>query len=127
MVEKSWGQVRHELLNIVGQNNFKSWIEPLALASVEDGVARFEAPTRFMRDWVSRNYAEHIRHLLVRSGVAVERVEFHVSTPRPAQTPHEPARKSKRADLRGSRPEASEGAVTSPDRRFTFQEPRRRR
>ena len=83
MTDDSWGRVRHELLKTLGQNNFTTWIEPLTLDRLQDGIARFEAPTKFMRDWVSRNFAEQIRQHLARAGHVVERVEFHVAAPRP--------------------------------------------
>ncbi len=79
MTEDSWGQVRKKLFKTVGENNFVSWIEPLKLIALQDGIARFEVPTKFMRDWVSRNFADHILHQLHEHGAKVERVEFHVT------------------------------------------------
>ena len=43
-----------------------------------DGVASFNAPTKFMRDWVSRNFAEPILHELRHAGIIVERIEILV-------------------------------------------------
>lgn len=83
MTEDSWGQVRNELLKTLGQHNFTSWIEPLKLADLKNGVARFDVPTNFMRDWVTRNFAEVIHQHLVRAGHGVERVEFQVPASRP--------------------------------------------
>ncbi|MCB2124604.1 MAG: ATP-binding protein, partial [Rhodobacteraceae bacterium] len=94
MTEDSWGRARHELLKTVGQNNFTTWIEPLTLAEFQDGIARFLAPTNFMRDWVSRNFAEQIRQHLNNAGLEVERVEFHVADARSlpaARPPRRPA------------------------------------
>ena len=78
MNENTWGQVRNELMKAVGKNNFVTWIEPLHLSDLRDGIARFEVPTSFMGDWVARNFAEQIRQHLSRAGAAVDRVEFHV-------------------------------------------------
>lgn len=79
MTKDSWGNVRKQLLRTVGKNNFVTWIEPLALAELKDGTARFEAPTKFMRDWVSRNFADHILTQFRQVDGSVERVEFHVT------------------------------------------------
>ncbi|MDW4549260.1 chromosomal replication initiator protein DnaA [Defluviimonas sp. D31] len=120
MIEESWGQVRNELLKSVGKNNFASWIEPLKLDTLENGIARFEVPTKFMRDWVSRNFAEQIRQHLTRVGVEVERVEFHVPPQRdvpPAKTEAQPKRVPRSAS-RASEDAELPGAPL--DARFTF-------
>ncbi len=83
MSEESWGRVRNELLKNVGRTNFTTWIEPLNLIGVADGIASVEAPTKFMRDWVSRNFGEPILHELRASGLVVERLEFQVPDLRP--------------------------------------------
>ena len=86
MTEDSWGIVRKQLLKTVGENNFASWIEPLTVLDFDGGILRFLVPTKFMRDWVSRNFADTILNQFRQNKVAVERVEFHVATPeaRPA-------------------------------------------
>ena len=60
MTDDSWGRVRDELLKTVGRNNFVTWIEPLKLSELKGGIARFEVPTSFLGDWVSRNFAEQL-------------------------------------------------------------------
>lgn len=84
MTNESWGQVREGLKKTVGANNFTTWIEPLSFNGLADGVARFEAPTNFIGDWVSRNFAEQIRRELVAIGVEVSRLEFSVANSRKA-------------------------------------------
>ncbi len=83
MTNDTWGQVQNELRKSVGKNAFASWIEPLSLVSLEGGIARFDVPTNFMRDWVSRNYSEQIRQHLQKAGAVIERVEFAVPKARP--------------------------------------------
>ncbi len=121
MTEDSWGIVRKQLLKTVGENNFASWIEPLTVLDFDEGILRFLVPTKFMRDWVSRNFADTILHQFRQNKVAVERVEFHVAAPdaRPAPAP--------RATSRLSRPAAPQRATDDTelpgaplDSRFTF-------
>ncbi len=121
MTEDSWGIVRKQLLKTVGENNFASWIEPLTVLDFEEGILRFLVPTKFMRDWVSRNFADVILHQFRQNKVAVERVEFHVGT---ADAPAAPA---PRPAARATRPAAPQrasddaGLPGAPlDSRFTF-------
>ena len=80
MTHEAWGKVRETLARRIGKNNFTSWIEPLRWAGLTDGVARFEVPTTFFGDWVSRNYSDHILGLLNAEGHAAGRTEFFVPT-----------------------------------------------
>ena len=81
MTIEGWASLQTELLQSVGKNNYVTWIEPLKLIALEDGVARFDVPTVFFGDWVSRNFSDPIRQLFSKSGVAVDRLEFKVSAP----------------------------------------------
>ena len=78
MTHETWGQVREELIKRVGKHNYATWIEPLKLSQLKNGVARFEVPTIFFGDWVQRNYGDHIRSQLASTGATVDRVEFAV-------------------------------------------------
>ena len=122
MTQEAWGRVRETLAKRIGKNNFTSWIEPLRWAGLTDGVARFEVPTTFFGDWVSRNYSDHILGLLNAEGHAVGRTEFFVPMAQAANAPAAPlaAAKSARA-AKSSRARTDEdlpGATL--DTRFTF-------
>ncbi len=79
MTNETWGLVREELIKRVGRNNYVTWIEPLKFSDLKQGVARFEVPTSFFGDWVSRNFSDHIRAQLNTAGAQVERIEFSVA------------------------------------------------
>ncbi|MDB5660768.1 MAG: Chromosomal replication initiator protein dnaA [Cypionkella sp.] len=87
MTNEAWGKVRETLAKRIGKNNYTSWIEPLRWAGLTDGVARFEVPTTFFGDWVSRNYSDHILGLLNAEGHPVGRAEFFVPANSPAPMP----------------------------------------
>lgn len=78
MSEASWGQVSQSIKTTVGDNNFKTWIEPLKLNSLENGVAHFEVPTNFFGNWVHRNFSDTIVQQMSRDGLDVRRLEFNV-------------------------------------------------
>jgi chromosomal replication initiator protein len=119
MSDETWGRVRNDLLKTIGKNNFATWIEPLRLTALSEGVARFEVPTVFFGDWVSRNYADQIRADLTRLGAPVERIEFHVGVharpPAPA-----PVRASTAQGARPARHD-DEFKGAALDARFTFE------
>ena len=82
MTNETWGQVREQLAAQIGKNNYSTWIEPLKLTNLKNGVAHFEVPTTFFGNWVSRNYTDHIVSHLRSSGQDVGRIEFSVSRAR---------------------------------------------
>jgi len=121
MTEEAWGRVCNELLKTVGKTNFTTWIAPLQLIGLDDGIAALEAPTNFMRDWVSRNFGEPILRALRKEGLGAERVEIRVAELRPVPaasvvrpTASAPLRKATRATDDAELP----GAPL--DARFTF-------
>ncbi|WP_435256959.1 chromosomal replication initiator protein DnaA [Thioclava sp. FR2] len=126
MPNEAWGKVREELIKRVGSNNYKTWIEPLRLSDLKNGVARFEVPTTFFGDWVSRNFSDHIRGQLAKAGNPVDRIEFSVAqAARPAvkraetigQSPAAPVA-ARRLPLRNG--SADEVAGAQLESRFTF-------
>jgi chromosomal replication initiator protein len=117
MTHETWGQVREELIKRVGKHNYATWIEPLKLSALKNGVARFEVPTIFFGDWVQRNYADHIRSQLASAGAPVDRLEFAVGVTNGSAAP---AAKSVPKSAR-ARPVPVEDLPGAPlDARFTF-------
>jgi chromosomal replication initiator protein len=116
MTNETWGLVREELIKRVGKNNYVTWIEPLKLSLLKNGVARFEVPTIFFGDWVQRNYADHIRTQLATAGALVERVEFAVGA---EAMPRAPTAKAAPKPTR-VRPSDDDLPGAPLDARFTF-------
>ena len=113
-----WGQACAELEKSIGANNFNHWIKPLRLTALEDGVARFASPTRFVSDWVNRHFAGDIMGQLNRVGPAeIERLRFEVSpqngaAPRPRKQAQQDA---DAADAPSARPASAAQAAGRPD------------
>ncbi|MDD8022016.1 MAG: chromosomal replication initiator protein DnaA [Paracoccaceae bacterium] len=120
MTDETWGRVCNELLKTVGKNNFTSWIAPLRLIALSDGIVSFEAPTKFMRDWVSRNFAEPILRELRVAGVTADRIDIRVPELRaiPMATVANPTPVKPRKSLRVNEDAELPGAPL--DARFTF-------
>ena len=121
MTKETWGRVCNELLKTVGKSNYTTWIAPLRMIDMSEGIAAFEAPTKFMRDWVSRNFGEAILRELRNDGHVVERIEFRVPELRPI-----PANEVSRPAVAAPAPaapkaRAEEDLPGAPlDARFTF-------
>jgi chromosomal replication initiator protein len=126
MTNDSWGQVREQLIHRIGKNNYVTWIEPMRLAGIKDGVACFEVPTTFFGDWVARNFSDHILQQLQQLGAELSRIEMilapredanlsSVAKPLTARTAHASPVKARQRT-------AAEETVTgaSLDTRFTF-------
>ena len=124
MTNEAWGRVRESLVKRIGKNNYVSWIEPMRLSNLAEGVARCEVPTTFFGDWVLRNFGDHILAHLNAEGHAVGRVEFFVpartAQPRPANESAAiiPTRTPKIARGRTLSDDELPGATL--DARFTF-------
>ncbi len=76
MTQEIWGRIRAELRSSLGNDAFQSWIDPLDFIDTDGGVARFAAPTRFIGDWVGRNYGDAIRRLFLGCQLTIHRLDF---------------------------------------------------
>jgi chromosomal replication initiator protein len=113
-----WLRSREDLIKRIGKNNFVSWIEPLLLQGLVDGVATFVVPTSFFGDWVKRNFGDQILALLQAEGQSVARLEFvlgqdaSIDVSAPLRAPRVVAKRNVRAES------PLPGATL--DTRFTF-------
>ncbi|MBI6630724.1 chromosomal replication initiator protein DnaA [Pontibaca salina] len=120
MTKEKWGQLRENLLKTVGKNNFKTWIEPLEFAEVQDGVALFNVPTNFMGNYVSQNFTDQILHELNANGQPVQRLSFQVLANAPTQ-PAANAVAEPKAPPAASGEASGDAIQTAPlEARFTF-------
>ena len=89
---QTWDRACVVLRDKVGASNFETWIRPLRVAEIEDGRLLLSAPSRFYRDWVSRNYLAAIRESLAEAGCAGADVRLELDDQRQGELfPPEPA------------------------------------
>jgi chromosomal replication initiator protein len=112
----------------VGDAAYKSWIRPLALSELVGGTLRIAVPTRFMRDWVERNYGERIRELWTGERPEVSALELYIETEPGARPARQAPEASHAAPAPSFGPASANGAMrdaaqlSSPlDPRFTFE------
>ena len=108
MTHDTWGKVQDSLLQRIGENNYQTWIAPLAFRAYEDGVATFDAPTTFIGNWVSRNYADTILTQLNEAGSEVRRVAFEVPAGMAAAMPARAAQAASRTTAARAVPQPAE-------------------
>ncbi|MEX0693543.1 MAG: chromosomal replication initiator protein DnaA [Rhodospirillales bacterium] len=117
-----WTTVNARLREEIGEAAFQSWIKPIKIRSVQDGVVHVTVPTRFMRDWVVAHYAEKIATLWQSEVPEVASLEVSVRSDRSPQQPREgikrqtPAAGEAPRDMPGGR----QGLSAGLDARFVF-------
>ncbi|MEX1234559.1 MAG: chromosomal replication initiator protein DnaA [Roseovarius sp.] len=120
MTQEQWGQLKQDLLKTIGKSNYKSWIEPLELSHVDEGVATFAVPTSFVGNYVSQKYGDQILYHARTISPDIRRVHFRV----PANQGSCPAapRAASQADSATSSPAPRDPSMPAAplDRRFTF-------
>ena len=72
-----WPIIKLALRKTVGEAAFTNWINPLELRSLDKSKASFVAPTKFIGDWVDRNYGDSIKFEFAKQGL--DRSEEHTS------------------------------------------------
>jgi chromosomal replication initiator protein len=124
MTNEQWLQTREALAKRIGRNNYVSWIEPLHLRDLADGVATFEVPTSFFGDWVKRNFAEAILGHLTAEGSSVGRLEFALRSASQPDGMPSPARSEETTDQRVTAKSRIKAEADLPgaalDQRFIF-------
>jgi chromosomal replication initiator protein len=74
-----WPSIKLALRKTVGEAAFTNWINPLELTSVDASKANFTTPTKFIGDWVDRNYGDSIKFEFAKHGLDVDRLVFSVN------------------------------------------------
>jgi chromosomal replication initiator protein len=78
-LQEQWNKVCDRLSLELGDAACQSWLKPLRPLTLESGKLIFNAPTRFMRDWVQTNYVDRIRVLWSQEHVPVNQVDFYIT------------------------------------------------
>ena len=115
MTLDDWQETKQRLLKTVGENNFKTWIEPLSLARIEHGIATLHVPTNFLGNYVSQNFADLILHEIRAMDDSVKRLNFELQ-PQREKAPAPAARRTS-----GVKPASAGPLYSAPlENRFTF-------
>jgi chromosomal replication initiator protein len=77
-LEEEWRRILGTLRTEVGEAAFRSWLQPLTIARIDAGEVTLAVPTRFMRDWIAKHYAERIRTLWIGENPAIAGIDLTV-------------------------------------------------
>ncbi len=70
-MQAEWTTIRDRLLKTVGQNNFTTWIDPLTVGPIEDGICTLFVPTNFFGNYVSQNFADLLLHEMQSEDISI--------------------------------------------------------
>ena len=112
-----WPMIKLALRKTVGEAAFTNWINPLELRSLDKSKASFVAPTKFIGDWVDRNYGDSIKFEFAKQGLDVDRLSFTVDI-------HSKRVQSEKPAINSNKDNMKTGSVDLPgaslDPRYTF-------
>jgi len=124
-LQAQWARVRGRLKEEYGDTTYRSWLKAMTLFGIEDGKVRIGVPTRFLREWVSRHYADRIRALWNGENDSITAVEILVTgktMAQPAETEPAAAGTAAHPGREADSGAADEKDVGAPlDPRFTFE------
>ncbi len=119
---EQWARVRARLQAEVGDVEYRTWLKQLAFAGLAGDEVTVMLPTRFLRDWVNKEYGELISVFWQAENPAVKRVEFRTGSPARAPSLAEPAAPALVAPAATApMPARPEQPAAALDQRFTFE------
>ena len=77
-VSISWSKIISELKKSLDKDTFQNWIKPINFETQLDTSLTLSVPTRFLRDWIIKNYASVIKRAYQDQGVTVEKLSIIV-------------------------------------------------
>jgi chromosomal replication initiator protein len=117
-IATQWASVRAKLQQEVGDVEYRTWLKQVSLLGLDGDELTLVLPTRFLRDWVSKEYGALIASLWQAQNSNVRRIDIRAQQPVRGTAPNlaeptivaAPPRSEARAD------------VPAPlDQRFTFE------
>ncbi len=126
-MQEQWREASRLLTERLGEDVFKSWLEPVCAGDLsDDGVLSLYLPTRFLRDWITRNYADDIADCFRKVNPAVRNFDYRVGTPsiaaaKPETSSAAPETSSAQTAVLTQSAPLVDSYSTELDPRFTFE------
>ncbi len=116
---EDWARVRARLLAEVGEVEYRTWLKQVTLSGLTGDELVVTLPTRFLRDWVNKEYGELITAFWQAENGAVRRVEFRTA-PASARSNAPSLAEPVAAPVPAAPSAKPEGSSAPLDPRFTF-------
>ena len=77
-VNVSWSSITSELKKSLDKDTFQNWIKPIQFESLLDTSLTLSVPTRFLRDWIIKNYAPVIKRAYLDQDITINKLSILV-------------------------------------------------
>ncbi len=77
-IDVSWSKITSELKKSLDKDSFQNWIKPIYFESHIDTSLTLSVPTRFLRDWIIKNYASVIKKAYMDQGHSIDKLAILV-------------------------------------------------
>ena len=77
-IDVSWPKITSELKKSLDKDTFQNWIKPIYFESHIDTSLTLSVPTRFLRDWIIKNYASVIKKAYMDQGHSIDKLAILV-------------------------------------------------
>ena len=77
-VNVSWNSITSELKKSLDKDTFQNWIKPIQFESLLDTSLTLSVPTRFLRDWIIKNYASVIKRAYLDQDITIHKLSILV-------------------------------------------------
>ena len=77
-IDVSWSKITSELKKSLDKDSFQNWIKPIYFESHFDTSLTLSVPTRFLRDWIIKNYASVIKKAYMDQGHSIDKLAILV-------------------------------------------------
>lgn len=78
-MEKQWNKVLNILAAKLGKTTIDSWLKPLTILGQTSTEVMLEAPTKFIKNWVEKNYDAQIKQSWKQINPAIEKISYVAS------------------------------------------------
>ncbi len=117
ILANQWASVRAKLQQEVGDVEYRTWLKQVALAGQDGDELTLILPTRFLRDWVSKEYGALITAIWQAENASIRRVDIRTQ---PARGTAPNLAEPTIGQVSPGRPEARADVIAPLDQRFTF-------
>jgi chromosomal replication initiator protein len=118
-MSEQWSRVRARLQAEVGDVEYRTWLKQVVFAGVAGDEVTVVLPTRFLRDWVNKEYGELITALWQTENPVIRRIEFRTAAASRGAAPNLAEPNVVQA-IQAAAPARPESAAPL-DQRFTFE------
>ena len=73
-LDVSWNFITSELKKSLDKDTYQNWIKPIHFETLLDTSLTLSVPTRFLRDWIIKNYAPVIKRVYQDQGITIDKL-----------------------------------------------------